>query len=216
MPTTGAAKYPYPNASAVPDVPADFLILGQRIAKMNGAGIAYVADATARAALVTNTDAFNVLVVAQTDTGEYWKYDGTDWIPFPDVPHGEYTYSRSVGNAASTTLNAAPTLVGASSSVNIADYVTPHSTGLTFDQAGVYSLFVSALWDGTLATGRSYIQVTVGAVTYRFPMSTEDRMSAYLEAHIPAATTVTVAIFQTTGGTRTVTGRIHVTRVGRI
>ena len=56
--TTGLAKYPYPASTAAPDVPADILLLAQRIVLMNGAGIGYVADSTALSATITNADAF--------------------------------------------------------------------------------------------------------------------------------------------------------------
>lgn len=218
MPDYGDPQYPYPNASDVPDGPAAFLSLVQRAALINGAGIASTANATTRAALVTNGDAFAGLVVLQVDTLEFWLYDGTDWLPFPRNPHGEYTYSRaSVASGTSATLNAAPTLAASTSSTDVADFYTPHTTGLTFVNAGVYLLGVSALWDGTLATARSYIQLTIGAIAYRIGwMSGEDRMAGTWSGHIAAATTVAVAVVQTTGATKTVTGRIHATRVSRL
>jgi hypothetical protein len=75
MATTGAAKYPYPNSSAIPDVPADILLLDQRLLKMNGSGIARVANSTERAALVTNGDAFDGLFCLQVDTMIQYVYD---------------------------------------------------------------------------------------------------------------------------------------------
>jgi len=56
--TTGSAQYPYPGSTAVPDVPADILLLTQRLALMNGSGTGFVADATALAATITDGDAF--------------------------------------------------------------------------------------------------------------------------------------------------------------
>lgn len=79
MPDVGEAKYPYPNASAVPDVPLDFLAIANRLALMNDAGIGRASDATSRAALVTNNDATPGFVVYQVDDDAYYQYDGTDW-----------------------------------------------------------------------------------------------------------------------------------------
>lgn len=79
MPTTGSAQYPYPNASDVPDVAGDLLLLGQRLAKMNGAGLGYTANATTRAALVTDGDVFEGLFVFQADTGVVYKYTSSAW-----------------------------------------------------------------------------------------------------------------------------------------
>lgn len=79
MPTTGSAQYPYPNASDVPDVAGDLLLLGQRLAKMNGVGIGYTANATTRAALVTDGDVFEGFLVFQADTGVIYKYTSSAW-----------------------------------------------------------------------------------------------------------------------------------------
>lgn len=88
MPTTGSGKFPYPNSSAIPDVPADVLLLAQRIATI-ASGFTLCADATARAALVTNSDAYEGLHVYQIDTKvEYlytssaWKAWNSDWITY--------------------------------------------------------------------------------------------------------------------------------------
>lgn len=92
MPTTGSSKMPYPNTSAVPDVPGDLLLLGQRIAKM-AQGFTDAPDAAARAALVTNGDAFEGLRVYQIDTKATYVYESSawvlkdsDWITWATVP----------------------------------------------------------------------------------------------------------------------------------
>lgn len=89
MPTTGVAKYPYPNSSALPDVPGDILLLGQRVAKMNGAGVGYSATTADRTAKVTNGDVFEGYLDydAQTTitykyTASAWKAWESDWISY--------------------------------------------------------------------------------------------------------------------------------------
>jgi hypothetical protein len=79
MPTTGSGKFPYPNSSAVPDVPADVLLLGQRVDKI-ASGWTVCADAAARAALVTNSDAYEGLHVYQIDTGVIYTYLSSAWV----------------------------------------------------------------------------------------------------------------------------------------
>lgn len=81
MPTTGSGKFPYPNSSAVPDVPADVLLLAQRIDKV-ASGWTVCADATARAALVTNSDAYEGMHVYQLDTKVEYIYLSSAWVPF--------------------------------------------------------------------------------------------------------------------------------------
>jgi len=80
MPNTGLPKFPYPNGSDIPDGPAAFLALGQRMALMAGAGVVYAATAAARTALVTNTDAFEGMLVHQVDTHTLWEYRGSTWV----------------------------------------------------------------------------------------------------------------------------------------
>jgi len=77
MPTTGVSKQPYPNASAVPDVPADLLLLAQRVDLF--AGTAQVANSSERAALVTNSNVFEGMLVVQRDTGETYRYSSAAW-----------------------------------------------------------------------------------------------------------------------------------------
>ena len=73
---TGVAKYPYPQPTAVPDVPADLLLLTQRLALMNGAGIGYVADAAELTATITNSDAFTGWSVYHAAADCVVRYNG--------------------------------------------------------------------------------------------------------------------------------------------
>lgn len=77
MTTTGVDKNPYPNSTDTPDGPGAFLALAQRLTKMKGAGIAYAADATALAALITDGDAFTGLNVYHAAADCVVRYNGT-------------------------------------------------------------------------------------------------------------------------------------------
>lgn len=77
MPTSGVAKYPYPAANVVPDVPLYIKELADRVAKMAGAGIGYAADATALAALISNSDAFTGLTVYVDSADAVVRYNGS-------------------------------------------------------------------------------------------------------------------------------------------
>lgn len=99
MPVFGAPQYPYPNTTKVPDVPGDILLFAQRLALMNGAGIAAVADISARNALVANGDAFGGLHVYVTADETVYKYDGANW---PIVSRGSTTFTPSLTGWAST------------------------------------------------------------------------------------------------------------------
>jgi len=103
MVNTGDNKYPSPLPSANPDTPGDMLLLNQRLAKMNGAGIAKVADAAGLAALVTAGDATDGLVVEQTDTKTFYLRVGSAWVTLL-----EETVWVAVGSGATTPYIAPP------------------------------------------------------------------------------------------------------------
>jgi hypothetical protein len=116
MPTTGSAKFPYPNSSAVPDVPADVLLLAQRIDKMSS-GWTVCADATARAALVTNGDAYEGLHVYQIDTKVVYAYQSSAWVNVGVQPEATPVVPASVSGTGAVlssggliTCTATPTL----------------------------------------------------------------------------------------------------------
>lgn len=110
MPTTGSGLFPYPNSSAVPDVPADILLLAQRVEKI-ASGWTVCADATARAALVTAGDAYEGLHVFQIDTRVLYEYLSTAWVrrsiysgQIPVIPTG--STGGSVGAKGAVTFSA--------------------------------------------------------------------------------------------------------------
>lgn len=98
MPTTGSGKWPYPNSSAVPDVPADILLLAQRIDLMSS-GWTITANATTRAALVTNSNAYEGLRVFQIDTKTEYLYTSATWVPWNS---DWITYTTTLGQASGT------------------------------------------------------------------------------------------------------------------
>ena len=77
MPTTGIDKLPYPNSGDIPDGPAAFLALSQRLSLMKGAGISYVADSAELGALITNGDAFTGLSVYHAGADVVVRFNGT-------------------------------------------------------------------------------------------------------------------------------------------
>jgi hypothetical protein len=100
MPDTGSGQWPYPNSSATPDVPADVLTLAQRIALMSE-GWTVTANATTRAALVTDSNAFEGLHVYQIDTGMTYVYRSAAW-DISDLPWTSYTPTLTNFSSAST------------------------------------------------------------------------------------------------------------------
>lgn len=139
--------------------------------------------------------------------------DGFDNHPTPT--HAEYTFSRSCANATLTALNAAPTLVTAASNANAASYFTPTSTGITVILPGVYEFSILANLT-TVATGRSFIAGTANSVEYRASIAADDLGTLTVTAYLPATTILAVSLFQTTAGTRTVTGRININYLGAL
>lgn len=104
MPTTGSGQFPYPNSSAAPDVPADILLLAQRNDLMSS-GWTLTADATSRAALVTNGDAYEGLHVYQIDTGVLYIYQSLAWVAAASSSTGTPSLSANISNKSGYTPN---------------------------------------------------------------------------------------------------------------
>ena len=148
------------------------------------------------------------------DTKTIQTWDGSAWISVGSPRHARYTYSRSVANTTSTTLSSAPTISTGDSMADYASFYTANVDGtITFQQAGVYTVTITASL-GTVATGRSFLQIGLGTPTFRAPNTSEDQWTVSATIYVPASTALTTTIFQTTGGTRTVTGNILITRHG--
>ena len=131
---------------------------------------------------------------------------------FNNLVHGEWGYAVSVANATLTTLNSGSSPAASSSSSTIFNAVSPTVSGFKAGMSGIYR--VSLLGQlPTLATGRSFVSiVNDGTGTeYRGTTSTDDQMVSNAEFYMAAGTTVTFQFYQTTGATRTITGRFHVT-----
>lgn len=73
---TGPDKNPYPVGSDLPDGPAAFVALGQRLTLMKGAGIGLVANIAALAASITNGDAFPGWTVYVSGLDAMFRYSG--------------------------------------------------------------------------------------------------------------------------------------------
>jgi hypothetical protein len=86
MPTTGLSKLRYPNASDIPDGPAALLALAQDVAR----NVEPVADAAARAALVTDGYAYEGMLVRQADTKAWYVYESSAWR-LHSIPWASYT-----------------------------------------------------------------------------------------------------------------------------
>lgn len=112
MPTTGSGLFPYPNSSAVPDVPADILLLAQRIDLM-ASGWTLCADSTARAALVTNSYAYEGLHVYQIDTKAVYVYKSSAWVREPGI-----IYPTSVAGTG-TSLSGAKVAASSATSISV-------------------------------------------------------------------------------------------------
>jgi hypothetical protein len=212
MPTTGNAKYPYPNASASPDVPSDLLLLGQRLAKMNGAGIGYTANATTRAALVTDGDAFAGLQVYQADTGVVYQYTGSGWARvtrnMTPTSIGNTGGSASIGSNGAVTFSSATvvSLNGVFTS-DFRDYrITISSSGtaatVLFNLRSSGSNNTSSVYDRTellARNGGSTSSTTAGGTSWTIIGFANTLIKADIDLSAPAVAVETTAISR--GGT---------------
>ncbi len=153
MPTIGSGKFPYPNSSAVPDVPADILLLTQRVDKM-ASGYTICADAAARAALVTNSDAYEGLHVYQIDTKVEWLYTSSAWVPASaSAILGRVVRSSATPALASGAFGDLSTTANWSTTAPQAQNVgfAAYSNGWTIPVTGVYRISYQVLSAASIA-----------------------------------------------------------------
>lgn len=77
----GNLKMPYLDGPDEPDIGGQALAQAQRLELVSGAGVALVPDLAGRAGLVTDTDAFDGLLVMQTDIHYLVLRSGSTWRP---------------------------------------------------------------------------------------------------------------------------------------
>lgn len=97
----GNLKMPYLNSGDAPDIGGQALAQAQRLDLVSGAGVALVDDSPARAALVTDGDAFDGLLVEQLDTHALYQRIGSAWVLLMR-PTADYTPTISNFTSAST------------------------------------------------------------------------------------------------------------------
>jgi hypothetical protein len=133
----------------------------------------------------------------------------------PTVKHAEYTWTRNtVTNATLTAFNATPTVVSGNSVTSPTSYFTPTTTGFTGVNAGIYHVSVSANLPA-VATGRTFIELAgpTGA-PYRDGTQSDDKMTITWSLYLTAGQAVAINLFQTTGGSQNLTGRLHIDYFG--
>lgn len=172
-----------------------------------------VADDTARLALTTPELRDGLKVYVQATDLEY-IYNGSVWdSPNPDMQHAEFTTSVSIAdNTGGTmgTITADPTY-----SVN-GSFAVIQGTGIIRLQAGLYAIQANVNLTA-VPTGLCLLGFDQKGIWHRISQMSSG--NAYLNFshsnfYIAAQTDITFYLFQTTGATRTVTGRIAITKLG--
>ena len=130
-----------------------------------------------------------------------------------NLSHGEWGYAVSVPNAngTATILNSGSSPAPSRSSSNILSFVGTTVSGFVAGASGVYQVTLNAQLP-TLATGRSFASIMSGnnVTEYRGSTSADDEMNVTAEFYMAAGDSVTFLFYQTTGATRTITGRFIV------
>ena len=130
-----------------------------------------------------------------------------------NLTHGEWTYAVSVGNNAGSTtqLSAGSTPVTLMSSPNITNFVGTSASGFVAGTSGVYTVTLDAQLP-VVATGRSFISILSGnnSTEYRAGTTADDVMTVTADFYMTAGDSVSFLFYQTTGATRTITGRFIV------
>lgn len=213
MPTVDGL--PYPNSSATPDVPGDILALVNVLSRKNGAGISFAANSTALAQLVTDGLIKEGMFAFQLDVKELWYRGTSSWSRALEIlnPHIELTSTVSAANSTNTTLGTFTVDGARSTDLTLA---AQNGTGIfRLRDAGTYVISVSTLIP-VATTGLSIVGITDGVITDRNPLATGSTYSIFTSTvrASSALTDITTYLNQTSGATRTVTGRISITKIG--
>lgn len=132
-----------------------------------------------------------------SDSSEYVRGGGAWW---QRLAQGVHTLSSSIANGVVASPGTVPTVAG---------LYAGNSVGFTPYRAGIYDIIWTAAF-GVATTGRTFL--AIGGE--RLPVATgEDRATFSLSGiQIAADELKSLNIFQTTGGTRTVTSTLTITR----
>lgn len=214
MPTVDG--YPYPNTSAVPDVPADILALDNVLARKNGAGVAYAANAAGLAALVTDGLIKQGMLALQLDTKVLWYREAATWVPAISVfnPHAEFT-ATSVSTVSGTAGPVGTLTYDATVSSNAVFAIGGAST-ITITDSGTYVLNAIATIPAN-PTGLTFIRYVdgVGGQGYLYGSAGIANIAGAVAAgvYMPAGTVVTLSFLHTSASARVLTSRFAITRI---
>ncbi|POH58925.1 hypothetical protein [Arthrobacter glacialis] len=221
-----------PNASAAtgggfPAAPTSpFIDLGYADMPKSGAGspsITITAPLTAAAGApilvrtLAERDAlpkWNGLMAYRMDRGGVDICDGTKWSPVSTALHVEYTGPAQVaasnevwGMGARTRTVIKGGDPAFSATVGTGDVVNVRDEGL-------YLVAVTAAFT-TAVSGRSYVQFSAGDVTARASIASgEDRGTVSRQVWLQAGTAIVFSIHHGSGGNKTFTGHLAITRIG--
>ena len=219
MPNEGVDLLPYPNSSDIPDGPAAFLALASRLTLMKGAGVAFVADAAARAALVTSGFAYQDLLVLQSNTGVLYRYNASAWVVFEAAANSQ---RRNAVQSIAT---------GATSQVVLSwdTAVLPLTAAFTLS-AGVFTCVTAGVFEVTAtadfaanATGNRAIYIRKNttpiapggqnSVTGQ-AASIDASLTLYTTVSLAVSDTLDVAVGQASGGALNATGVVTINQIG--
>ena len=143
-----------------------------------------------------------------------WAFNGTAWASVGSlVRHAEYTTSVSLANATGGTVG---TLTAVPSLTQNADFISVPSAGTVRLKAGIYAIR-SDQNIGANSTGLSIVGISIAGDPYRSYMPSGSSSFHFSTPNWVIAadnTDVELYLYQTTGGTRSVTGRVGITKVG--
>lgn len=128
--------------------------------------------------------------------------------------HAEYSTTVNLANGTDGTVGAMSVIPEASTDV---DFVSLPAAGKVRLKAGLYAISMYVIW-GAATTGLTLVGAKVGVEGMQRSMIPNGSPDGYFsKANVFIAaddTDVLLYLFQVTGGTRTVTGRVAITKVG--
>ena len=151
-------------------------------------------------------------VSGATGNGEY-VWSGSAWVAAAVTRHAEYSTTNSIPNGATSSVGTMTLDAGASENV---DFITLPSAGVVRLAAGLYAISFT-IFIGAATTGLSIVGLAVSGNLYRNYLTNGGSYGLMTVPNLRVTadnTDVDLYVYQTTGATRTVTGRAAITKIG--
>jgi hypothetical protein len=203
MATVGTKNQPLVSTTDLFQPNVDINTLANWVAT-NYASVKILTGATLHTA-VTGLDLFNGLVVYETSTGQFWRYDGTTWNLETVGSNPRIELTNTTGTVGLLTNNTNVTLPTWTTTASRGSFSVASGV-VTVPYTGRYNIWLSAIISGqTTASGTRLARVLLSTgAAYSTSAAPVNSQGSYMNLavtglQLTAATTITPQLFQTSG-----------------